>query len=158
MTGPESSPSTVPSQPPAAGSATGSARPGLWASLAPGEKLVVAGAALILVVGEWLLGALAGGHGLLVSTPIAAAQLLLFVTVRHSPREMTWPIPYAVVLGALATVIVVPAVSGLLETIRNISEIGSLGATDLLGLLVEWAGAALVAWGAFQVWASEPRR
>ncbi len=133
----------------------GAAMSGMWAGLLPGERLVVLGAALILVIGEWLLDALLAGHGLLVSTPIAAAQLLLFVFVMHSPRQMTWPIPYPVVLAALATVIAVPAVSGLLDTLRVVGDVGSLGAATLLGLLVEWVGAALVAVGAFQVWASK---
>ena len=128
---------------------------GMWASLSSGEKMIASGAALILVVGEWLLAALLAGHGLLISTPIAAAQLLLFVFVMHSPRQMTWPIPYPVVLAALASVIAVPAVSGLLDTLRNVGELGSLGGSNLLGLIVEWVGAALVAFGAFQVWTSK---
>lgn len=164
MTGPQSAPSTEPSPatppppaPPApqGGSAMGAVMSGMWTGLLPGERLVVIGAALILVVGEWLLDALLAGHGLLVSTPIAAAQLLLFVFVMHSRRQMTWPIPYPVVLAALATVIAVPAVSGFLDTLRVVGDVGSLGAATLLGLLVEWVGAALVAVGAFQVWASK---
>jgi hypothetical protein len=126
----------------------------LWAGLSPGERLVVVGAALILFIDEWLLSALLGGQGSFISTPIAAGELLLLVAIRHGQRPMTWPIPYAVVLALLATVIAVPAISGFLDTLRHIGDIGSLGAINLLGLLVEWAGAVLLAWGAYRVWAA----
>ena len=69
---------------------------------------------------------------------------------------MAWPFPYALALASLATVIGVPAVSGFLDTLRNASLVGSLPISDLLGLLTEWAGAVLIAVGAFMAWRSEP--
>ncbi len=125
-----------------------------WASLSMGERIAVAGAALLLVVVDWLLGALLKEGGLYITTELGAAEILLLVYVRHARPSMTWPLPYAVLLVGFAVLVVVPTITGFLDTIVSFGTVGS--GTDVLAQILGWLGAAAVAFGAYQVWKAEP--
>ena len=125
-----------------------------WASLSMGERAAVAGAALLLVVVDWLLGALLKEGGLYITTELGAAEILLLVFIRHARPSIAWPLPYAVLLVGFAVLVVVPTITGFLDTIVNTGGLG--GGMDLVADILEWIGAAAVGYGAWQVWRSEP--
>jgi len=124
-----------------------------WASLSMGERIAVAGAALLLVVVDWLLGALLKEGGLYVTTELGAAEVLLLVFIRHARPSIAWPLPYAVLLAGFAVLIVVPTITSFLGTIVNFGQVGS--GMDVVADLLAWIGAAAVAFGAYQVWAAD---
>jgi hypothetical protein len=125
-----------------------------WASLGAGEKVAVAGAALLLVVVDWLLGALLNEGGLYITTELGAAEVVLLVVIRHARPGIAWPLPYSVLLAGFSVLIVVPTITGFLGTLVNFGQVGS--GLNVLAHLLEWVGAGLVAYGAWQVWRSEP--
>jgi len=124
-----------------------------WASLSMGERIAVAGAALLLVVVDWLLGALLKEGGLYITTELGAAEVLLLVFIRHARPSIAWPLPYAVLLVGFTVLVVVPTITGFLSTIVNFGQVGS--GMDVVADLLEWVGAAAVAFGAYQVWAAD---
>jgi hypothetical protein len=128
----------------------------LWSRLSAGERIAIIGAAIILVVGDWIVGALLNGPGTWISTTIASAELIFIVVVRHSGRPMSWPISYTIILAGLAVAIAAPAVSDLLAFFRHLTDPSRVGALELVGVVVELVGAALVAWGAFTTWRANP--
>jgi hypothetical protein len=121
----------------------------MWARLSQGERLAFAGAAALLVVGQWLFGDLLAFGGVPIALEIAAAELMLLLAVRAVRPATMWPIPYAVLLAGIATVIVVPTISDVLATIHNV---GTLDGETLLAGLVDWLSAAAIAAGAWMVW------
>ena len=125
-----------------------------WASLSMGERLAVAGAALLLVVVDWLLGALLKEGGLYITTELGAAEILLLVFIRHARPAIAWPLPYAVLLAGFAVLVVVPTITGFLGTLVNFGQVGS--GMDVLADVLAWVGAAVIAFGAYQVWKAEP--
>jgi hypothetical protein len=158
---PPAPPAAPPAPPPpspgaVAGAAASAAATMLWSRLSAGERIAIVGAAIIVVIGDWIVGALLNGPGTWISTTIASAELIFFVVVRHSGRSMSWPIPYAIVLAGLAVAIAAPAVSDTLAFLRHLTDPARVGALDLLGLVAELVGAALVAWGAFTTWRANP--
>ncbi len=145
-------PPPAPSPAAVAASAAGAAATMLWSRLSAGEKIAVIGAALMLVLGDWIVGGLLNGPGNWVSTTIASAELIFFVVVRHSGRAMAWPIPYATILAGLAVAIAAPAASDLFNFLRQLTEPGRITGIGVVGELTELVGAALVAWGSFVTW------
>ncbi|HEX8024997.1 MAG TPA: hypothetical protein VF484_02215, partial [Candidatus Limnocylindrales bacterium] len=123
-----------------------------WASLSMGERIAVAGAALVLVIVDWLLGALLMVGGLSITTELGAAEIILLVFIRHARPSIAWPLPYPVLLVGFAVLVVVPTISFFLSTIVSFGQVGS--GTDVLSDVLEWIGAGAVAFGAFQVWKS----
>jgi hypothetical protein len=125
----------------------------LWNRLSQGEQLALAGSAVMLVVGEWLLADLLGLGGLPLALEVAAADIVLLILVRAVRPSTAWPIPYAILLGGLATIVVVPSISDLLGTLRSLDLLGGTG--DLLAMLINWLAAAAVGVGAWMVWRAD---
>jgi hypothetical protein len=120
-----------------------------WNRLSRGEQLLFAGAAALVVIGDWVLGALLNTSGVEFAVSIAAAELALLVAVRSMRPSIAWPIPFSVIVIGLATVIVVPAISDLLYAVRGL---GGNNAGDMVAQVFDWACAAAVAVGAWMVW------
>jgi hypothetical protein len=129
----------------------------IWSKLNARERLAVTGAGLIVL--SWLLGIVlsgglygvagAGGIGLL-----GALAVLLIVYLHYTPTtSVTLPAPYATILLAIGAVV---GVIALLQFLQLVSILGLLasygGATVVLVLLIDWAGAALMLWGSYQEW------
>ncbi len=129
----------------------------IWSKLNARERRAVIGAGLIVL--SWLLGIVlsgglygvvgAGGIGLL-----GALAVLGVVYLRYSPTsKVSWPAPYPTILVGISAVV---AVIALLQFLQLVSVLGLLatygGATVVLVLLVDWAGAALMLWGAYEEW------
>ena len=149
MTAPDAAGSTTPAQP---AMATDAAR-AMWSRLSRGEQLVFAGAAALVVIGDWILGALLQMGGVPFAIEIAASQLALLIVVHTVRPGITWPIPFAVLVLALATVVVVPTISDILYSVR---APGGNGGGNILGELFDWLCAGAVAIGAWMVWRAEP--
>lgn len=129
----------------------------LWSTLNTRERRAVIGAGLIVL--SWLLGIVlssglfglagAGGLGLL-----GAIALLAVVYLQHAPnKSVTLPAPYATILLGISAVV---ALIALLQFLQLVSVLGFLatygGATVILVLLLDWAGVALMLWGAYREW------
>ncbi|HEX5240013.1 MAG TPA: hypothetical protein VFW20_03355 [Candidatus Limnocylindrales bacterium] len=142
------------SSPTAAPAAAPSAATAFWSRLSQGEQLALAGAATLVVIGNWLLADLLGLGGAPIEVELAAAEIALLIYARAMKPGTTWPIPYAMILGGTAAVLVIPTIGDILETFRNTSTLdGGL----LLGLLVNWIAALAVGVGAWMVWRSDSR-
>jgi hypothetical protein len=107
-----------------------------------------------LVVVDWLLGALLKEGGLSITTELGAAEIMLLIYIRHARPAIAWPLPYSVLLVGFSVLVVVPTISFFLSTLVNFGSVGS--GIDVLADIVEWIGAAVVAFGAYQVWKAEP--
>ena len=125
----------------------------LWNRLSRGEQLVLGGAAALVVIGDWILGALLNMGGVQFAVEIAAANLALLIVVHELRPRITWPIPFAVLVLALSVVIVVPAISDVLYTVRGPAGVGG---GNMLGELFDWVCAAAGAIGAWMIWRAEP--
>lgn len=128
----------------------------VMAHLSQGERLIATGGLLVLVVGEFLLGALLGGGGVGITSVLATTTVLVALGLRHSgPAPLLSAQLYGVVLVVLVALVAVPALDSLLATIHT--GLGPLGGLDILFLLAYWIGAALMAWGAIVHWRSAAR-
>jgi hypothetical protein len=127
----------------------------VWSKANPRERRTAMGAGLIVL--SWLLGIVlssglygvagAGGVGLL-----GALAVLAVIYLHYVPNSsITLPAPYATVLIWISAVV---AVIALLQFVQLVSILGILasygGSTVVLVLVVDWAGAALMVWGAYQ--------
>ena len=148
MTPPDGAGTTTPAQP----AMTADTAKAFWNRLSRGEQIAFAGAAALVVIGDWILGALLNMGGVPFAIEIAASQLALLIVVHAIRPGITWPIPFAVLALALATVIVVPAISDILYSIRNTGGNGG----NMLGDLFSWVCAGAVAVGAWMIWRAEP--
>lgn len=127
---------------------------GFWSRLSQGEQIAFAGAVVLVVIGNWLLADLLGLGGAPIEVELAAAEIALLIYARASRPGTTWPIPYPMILGGTAAVLVIPTISDILGTIHNA---GTLDGGLLLGLLVNWIAALAVGVGAWMVWQGEQR-
>jgi hypothetical protein len=129
----------------------------VWSKVNARERRTVIGAGLIVL--SWLLGIVlssglygvagAGGIGLL-----GAIAVLAVVYLHYAPNtNITLPAPYATILLGVSAVV---AVIALLQFLQFVSILGLLaaygGATVIVVMLVDWAGAALMVWGSYQEW------
>ena len=129
----------------------------LWSTLNTRERQTAIGAGLIVL--SWLLGIVlsrgffgfagAGSLGLL-----GAIAVLVVIYLKHAPgTKVTMPAPYATILLGIAVVV---AVLALLQGLQLLSVLGLLaaygGGSSIVVLLVAWAGAGLMVWGAYQEW------
>lgn len=142
------SPTTTQHETPSAAEA---AMAGFWSRLSQGEQIAFAGAAVLLVIGEWLLADLIGWNGQPIEVEIAAAEVLLLIAVRALRPSIAWPVPYAVLLASAAVVVVVPTVDSFLGVIHEAGVLSD--GASLVGSLVDWIAAAAVGVGAYLNWA-----
>ena len=121
------------------------------------EWLIVGGAALILLVADFLFGALLGGNaagvaGVPIWIELPAAELLLLALIRRARPGLAWPISYGLILSALVVAEVTPVISDLLRTFRNTD--GFLRA-PILTMVIElclWIGSASMVAGVILYW------
>ena len=124
---------------------------GFWGRLSQGEQIAFAGAFVLLIVGDFLLGDLLDVGGVPLPLEIAAADILLLIWAKASRPGMAWPFPFPMLLAALAVIVAVPTLS---DVLADVTRLGDLFADA--GLLLAWvidtiAGLA-VGVGAWMVW------
>ena len=129
----------------------------IWSKLNARERRAAMGAGVVVL--SWLLGialssglyGLAGAGGVSL---LGAIAVLAVVYLRSAPNgTVTWPVPYATILLGISALV---ALIALLQFLRLVSVLGLLasygGATVVLVLSVDWAGAASMLWGAYAEW------
>jgi hypothetical protein len=126
---------------------------GMIAGLSRAEQLMVGGALLALVGGEWIFGTLLRGGGVASWVMVASAELMLAVWVKTRRPGVSWVLPYGLVLSALVVSVVVTEFSDLLAAIAG-GQLTSETGVSLLSELCAWVGAAIMAWGAIDHWRS----
>lgn len=133
----------------------------IWRKLGAGERLAVVGAGLIVL--SWVLGlvmsgffGLAGAGGVSL---LGAIALVVVVYLKHAPKtSITWPAPYPVILVGIGLVVGVLALIELLNAIRWLGLLASfLDFSFWVPFILYVVGAALIAWGTFQVWQASRR-
>ncbi|HVA86498.1 MAG TPA: hypothetical protein VNF73_09315 [Candidatus Saccharimonadales bacterium] len=170
MTGPEY-PAAVPPTPPALPPATpaptahpsaGSSAEGTMAAdaakvqsmmgtMSGADTLLYGGAALLLILGEFIFGVLLSG-GTITIVGVLAGEVLLFTWFLHPAKSpvMAFPVATAAaVVGALVVAIVIFEIGDFIEVLKNFGLLTSGGLIPLLYRLCRWAGAVLMALGLF---------
>ncbi len=126
-------------------------------TLSTAESLILGGAALILVVADFLFGAVLGGNaagvaGVPIWIELPAAEILLVLLLRRARPALAWPISYGLILSALIVADVTPVVSDFLRIFRSLN---AFLAAPILTLLIElclWIGSALMVAGVVLYW------
>ncbi len=127
----------------------------VWAKINSHERLAVIGAALI--VASYLLG-LVLSHGFVSVAGtgslglLGAIAVIVVVYLKNAPdSKITWPAPYATILLAISAVVAVLAALQLLQFIGIIGLLAEYGGISVLLVLgLNWVGAAVMVWGAYQ--------
>jgi len=149
----------------------------LMAKINPREKLIGIGAIVFLV--GWLVGFLlasvsyagivsinvfneSGGSGLGFIGVLGAIAALVVIYLRYAPNmNITWPAPIEVIQLAIAAVVGVVALYLLWQNFSHSQDWGKVSGiagypswpiTDWIAVAGVVAGAAIMAWGAFQDW------
>ena len=128
-----------------------------WKRLSPGEQLIAIGAALILVVADWLLSRLGANNligfgGIPIWFELPAAQLLVMVLFRAYKPGVPWPVSYGLILTALVVVDTAPMISDLLSLLRNLNGFLNAGLMPQLIELCLWVGTGLYVAGTALYW------
>lgn len=129
---------------------------GFWSRLSAGEQIAFAGAFVLLVIGDFLLGDILQVGGVPFAIEIAAADILLLIWVKATRPGMAWPFPFAMLLGALAVIVAVPTFS---DVLADITQLGTLfgDAGRLLAWVIDTIAGLAVGVGAWMVWRAEGR-
>jgi len=129
---------------------------GFWSRLSPGEQIAFAGAFVLLIVGDFLLGDLLSIGGVPLPMEIAAADVLLLIWARAMRPNMAWPFPFPMLLAALAVIVAVPTFSDILADVGHLGDLFGDGGQLLAWVIDSIAGLA-VGVGAWMVWRAQPR-
>ena len=116
------------------------------------DRLVLGGAVMLLVVGDWFLGAFLGGGAIPVTSELAAAEILVLLAVRYLRPRTRWVVPYVVILAVLTAAILAPAVYGLLSILRDVRALTASSPVDLLLTVTGWIATALLGAGTWLAW------
>jgi hypothetical protein len=123
---------------------------GVWRSISLGEQLILIGAALVLLVAEYLLSgvlALSNG-GLPLWYVLPSAQAILIIGIRALRPGTSLGVSYGLVLSALVVTQLAPGISDLFFFLHNAGAIGA----EVLVDLVTWVGVAVMTAGAVMYW------
>jgi len=124
--------------------------PGFLASLGRAELFMAAGAALIVITG--LLFTVVSGY-YVTDLPFAAAAVAVVAILMHRRMPAGLAANYNWLLLGLAALVVVIAIRSLLgDLVYIVTPPAGLGAGRLIGMLGLYVGAALMGFGAWQLW------
>jgi hypothetical protein len=124
---------------------------GMMAGLSRSDQLMAAGAALALVGGDWLFGAILGGGGLAPWVLVTSAELLLAIWIRNRRPNVNWVVSYGLIVSGLVASVAVSEFSDFLFAIFR-GGLNGADATSLLADLSAWGGAVLMTWGLIEYW------
>ncbi len=128
---------------------------GFWTGLGRGEQLLLAGAALIFVFADILVG-LVTGFTVDTAIVICAVIAIAAIYLRHTSPGTAWPFAYEVLLLVLTIIVVVFALDDLIASIHT-GFFQNEQALDVLSVLAVWVGAALMAIGWWLDWGGRPK-
>lgn len=142
----------------------------MMAGMSGSDTLIIGGAALFVIVGDLILGALLRGG--LSSSPLLsvggvsfagllAAEVILFAWLMRPASRRTLsvaPATAVTIVAALVTAIVVLTLGEFILILRNLEALTGNGIAFLLYELAHWAGAVLMALGLFAMWGPAPKR
>ena len=120
----------------------------IWQQFNPRERLMAIGAGLIVLA--WIVSLASFGIGANSLALILAIAALVVLYLKYAPNmKINWPTSPSLILMILSAVI---AVIVLLDLLRYLSLLGLAAYFGgvIVALLLEVAGAAVMAWGAWQ--------
>lgn len=135
------------------GQKTGSMMGGMLAGLSRADRLMVGGALLALVGGDWIFGVLLGGGGLESWVLVATSELLLAVWIRNRRPNVSWVVSYGFVVSALVVSVATTEFSDFLFATAG-GGLANADAETLLANLCAWGGGAIMAGGVADHWMS----
>jgi hypothetical protein len=122
-----------------------------WQALPLGEQLILIGAALVLLVANYLLAGLLGLGFLPLWYVIPSAQALLLIGLRNLKPGTALGVSYGLILSAIVVTELAPAISDILVFLHQATGAGQT-AGELLVDLVTWAGVAVMTAGVVLYW------
>jgi hypothetical protein len=121
-----------------------------WKKLNANEKLVMYGAAIVVLGFLLSLGSF-GGYGSF--DLIAAIAIAVIYWLKYSPNKITWPAPVQTIVFGIAGFAAVVAVLALFVALSFIFAFGLYG----ISVLVNAIGAGLMAYGAWKEYQAMPK-
>jgi hypothetical protein len=115
----------------------------------PRERLSAIGAGLLVLA--WLVGLITYGAGASTIALLGAIAVLAILYIKYTPTmKVTWPAAVSLMVLAISAVIALIVLVDLLQILPYLGLARYFGGAVILILLLEVAGAALMAWGAWQ--------
>jgi hypothetical protein len=121
-----------------------------WQALPLGEQLILIGAALVLLVANYLLAGLAGLGFLPLWYVIPSAQALLIIGLRAWKPATVFGVSYGLILSAIVVTELAPSISDMLLLLHQATA-GATGA-EILVEVVTWIGVAVMTAGVVLYW------
>ena len=149
---PGASPPAAAAPPPPAPPATKGPSTSLLAGVSPGELMILAGSALILL-GDLVFWVLTSYYNFGTVVWVTAVLSLILVLTHNRP-QFAMDVPsgaYRLILIVLGALALVAGVRSLIFDLQFLAG-HSIAAMYLLGALVFYVGVGLMAFGAFQLW------
>jgi hypothetical protein len=122
------------------------------------DTLILAGAALLLIIGELLLGVLLS-NGTFSLEGILAAEVLFFTWLAQPATRRTGGFSAGTASAIVAAAVIAIALFVLgdfVNVLKNLSAFTGSDITFILGQLCRWAGAVLMVLGVLSAWSSSP--
>jgi len=121
-----------------------------WNKLNANEKLVMYGAALVVVA--FLLGTAGGGFGSASGDLLAAIAVTVVYWLKYSPNKINWPAPVPTII------VVIAGISAVFALLGALAWIGFLG-FGLYGIaiIVNAIGCGIIFYGAWKEYQAMPK-
>ena len=122
------------------------------------DTLILGGAALLLIVGELLLGILLSNRTFSFGG-ILAAEVLFFTWLARPGTRRTGGFSAGTASAIVAAAVIAIAlfvVGDFVSVLKNLSTFTGAGLTFMLDQLAHWAGAVLMVLGVLSAWGTSP--
>ena len=123
-----------------------------WKKLNANEKMVMYGAAIIVVA--FVVGIVGSyGFGSASTDLIAAIAVAVIYWLKYSPNKINWPAPVATI------VLVISGIAALFAILAALGGVGLLFGFGLFGisLIINAIGCAVMAWWAYKEYQAMPK-
>jgi hypothetical protein len=123
-----------------------------WKKLNANEKMVMYGAAIIVVA--FLVGLVGSyGFGSASTDLIAAIAVTVVYWLKYSPNKINWPAPVQTIVLVIAGIAAIFAILGALTAISFLFGFGLYG----IALIINAIGCAMMAWFAYKEYQAMPK-
>lgn len=121
----------------------------VWNQFNSRERLSAIGAGLLILA--WLIGLITYGAGASTIALLGAIAVLAILYIKYTPTmKVSWPAAVSLMVLAISAVVALIILLDLLQILPYLGLARYFGGAVILILLLEVAGAALMAWGAWQ--------